>query len=155
MSDHFARPLSRRLILGAALVAGVLIAGRASPLHAADASVIARDAWVRVPAPSKDETVLYVVLENHSAERRAVVAASSDLADRVEMHEMRMNGRLMTMDQVDRITVPAKGRTELRSGGLHIMLFGLKKRPAVGDTVAFVLTLDDGTKVPVAAAVRK
>jgi hypothetical protein len=51
--------------------------------------------------------------------------------------------------------VSAKGKTELRSGGVHIMMFGLKKRPAVGDSVAIMLNLEDGTTVPVTASVRK
>ena len=59
-----------------------------SGFRAQDAGVVARDAWVRVPLPSKTETALFAVLENHSAERRAVVSASSDAADKVEMHEI-------------------------------------------------------------------
>ena len=59
-------------------------------LLAQDAAVVARDAWIRLPLPSKSETALYAVLENHSAERRAVVSASSDAAEKVEMHEMKM-----------------------------------------------------------------
>jgi copper(I)-binding protein len=35
------------------------------------------------------------------------------------------------------------------------MLFGLKARPAVGDTITATLTLDDGTMVPVSATVKK
>lgn len=127
----------------------------AVPVAAQDQAVIARDAWVRAPAPSKDEAALYLVIENRSSERRAVVAASSEAAGKLEMHEMRMVGRLMVMSRVGQITVPAKGKTALSSGGLHIMLFGLKSRPAVGDSVAVTLRLDDGTTVPVTATVRK
>lgn len=53
-------------------------------------SVVAHDAWVRVPAPSKTETAMYMVIENHTAQLRAVVSASSDAAAKVEMHQMKM-----------------------------------------------------------------
>lgn len=128
--------------------------GRA-PVSAQEAAVVARDAWVRVPAPSKDETALYVVLENHSAERRAVVAVSSDAAGKAEMHQMKMDGKLMTMSPVGQIAIPANKKTELRPGGLHIMLFGLKARSAIGDSVQVTLTLDNGSTIAFAATVRK
>jgi copper(I)-binding protein len=102
-----------------------------------------------------DETALYVVLENHSAQRRAVVAISSDVAATAEMHEMRMDGKMMRMSPIAQIAIVANRKTELRPGGLHIMLFGLKTRPAIGDSVRVTLVLDDGSKIPVTAMVRK
>lgn len=124
-------------------------------LLAQDAAVVAHDGWVRVPLPSKTETALFVVLENHSAERRAVVSASSDAAAKVEMHEMKMDHTMMRMTPVSEIGIPAKGKTALNSNGYHLMLFGLKKRPAVGDTIDVTLKLDNGATVPVKAEVRK
>jgi copper(I)-binding protein len=124
-------------------------------LAAQDAAVTARDAWVRMPLPSKTETALYVVLENHSAQKRAVVAASSDAAASVEMHEMKMVKMLMQMTPVAQVVIPAKGKTSFDPNGLHLMLFGLKARPAVGDMINVTLKLDDGTTVPVTGIVRK
>ena len=59
----------RRMGTGARLAAPLFcIAGLfATGLAAQDAAVVARDAWVRVPLRSKNETALYLVLENHSA----------------------------------------------------------------------------------------
>lgn len=116
---------------------------------------MARDAWVRVPLPSKTETALFVVLENHSAQRRKVVSVSSEAATAAEMHEMKMVKMTMSMTPVTEIAIPAKGKTSLNPDGLHIMLFGLKARPVVGDTINVTLKLDDGSTVPVTATVRK
>lgn len=132
--------------------AGLLSVGT---LAAQDAAVTARDAWVRMPLPSKTETALYVVIENHSAQKRAIVAASSDAAAAVEMHEMKMVKTLMQMTPVAQVAIPAKGKTSFDPNGLHLMLFGLKTRPAPGDTINVTLKLDDGTTVPVSAIVRK
>jgi copper(I)-binding protein len=155
MSGIRPRAMAARRLLAITLGMASVLAGSRAPIAAQEPAVVARDGWVRLPAPSKDETVLYVVLENHSAEKRAVVGASSDAVGKIEMHEMRMVGRLMSMSQVERIVVPGKGKTELRSGGLHMMLFGFKTRPSVGDSLKITLTLDDGTTVPVTATVRK
>ena len=86
---------------------------------------------------------------------RVRVSASSDAAGKVELHEMKNVNGMMSMSPVKQIDVPAHGKTELKPGGLHIMLFDLKKRPAPGDTLALTLTFDDGTKVPVTATIRK
>jgi len=151
MSLEKSKKLERRAVW-MLCVAGLFSLGA---LTAQDAAVTARDAWVRMPLPSKTETALYVVLENHSPQKRAVVAASSDAAAAVEMHEMKMVKALMQMTPVAQVVIPAKGKTSFDPNGLHLMLFGLKTRPAVGDTINVTLKLDDGTTVPVTATVRK
>lgn len=154
--------------------AGLLLA---AALGAQNAPVTAHDAWVRVPLPSKSETALYMVLENSGAQKRSVVSASSDAAAKVEMHEMKMAGNMggmgkadpmakmesmgkpdpgmMTMTPLKEIAIPAKGKTALAPDGIHMMMFGLKSRPAAGDRITVTLKLDDGTMVPVTAVVRK
>ena len=78
------------------LCAAVLFSGVS--LRAQDAGVVARDAWVRVPLPSKTETALFAVLRTTAP--NAVVSASSDAADKVEMHEMKMDRAVMVMRPV-------------------------------------------------------
>ena len=151
MTNERHTTMNRRVTL--AMCAALLFS--ATRLLAQDAAVVARDAWVRVPLPSKTETALYAVLENHSAERRAVVSASSDAAEKVEMHEMKMDRTKMVMKPVSEIGIPAKGKTALSSNGFHLMLFGLKTKPAVGDMLTVTLKLDNGASVPVKAEVRK
>jgi copper(I)-binding protein len=124
-------------------------------LAADDAAVTARDAWVRLPAPSKMDTAMYVTLENHSSQRRAVVAGSSEAAASVELHEMKMDHMVMRMTPVAEVKIPAKGKVSFNPNGLHVMLFGLKTRPVLGDAITVTLKLDDGSTVPVTATVRK
>jgi len=121
----------------------------------AEDAVVARGAWVRVPAPSKNETALYMELENHTSQKRAVVSASSDAAEKVELHEMKMEGKMMRMSPVSRIDIPTNGRASLKPGGLHAMMFGLKGHLVEGDTIRVTLKLDDGTTLPVTATVRQ
>ncbi len=153
---------------------------------AQDSGVVAHDAWVRMPAPSKMDTALYFILENHTSMPKAVVSASSDAAAKLEMHEMKMVKKddsmakpddsmgksdsasnstsmsmdkpssqpMMTMTPVSKIEIPANGKVTLAPNGLHIMMFGLKSRPAMGDKINVTLKLDDGTTVPVVATVK-
>jgi copper(I)-binding protein len=135
----------------------LLVAGLtwALALRAQEGDVVARDAWVRIPAPSKTETALYVLIENHSAQKRKIVSAASDAAAKVEFHKMTMENKVMSMKPVDQVDIPAHGKTSFDPNGLHIMLFGLKTRPEVGDKVAITLTLDNGAKVVITATARK
>ena len=82
-----------------------------------------------------NEAAVYAVIENHTAQRRSIVSGTSDIADKVEMHEMKMEHMVMRMNPVPKVDLPANGKAKFEPDVLHIMLFGLKKRPMAGDTV--------------------
>lgn len=121
----------------------------AAPSRAQEGAVVAQDAWARPPAASRNMTGVFLVLENHSGQKRAVVGGSSDAAEKVELHEMKNDSGMMRMSPVSQIEIPANGKTELKPGGLHIMMFGLKGKPVEGDTFVVTLKLDNGATVPV------
>lgn len=132
----------------AVLVAGLGVAEAQAPLTASGA-------WLREPVPGRTVTAGFVVIENPGAADVQVVEVACDAAGIVEMHEMVRSGDMMKMAPVKSIVVPAKGRVELRPGGLHLMLFELKQPLRDGDTVTLTLTTDTGAKVRAAAEVRK
>jgi copper(I)-binding protein len=117
--------------------------------------IVGRNAWVRLPLPSKTETAMYVTLENHGAERRSVVGGVSEAASNIELHEMKMIRSAMYMAPVTEVKIPAKGKVSFTPESYHIMLYGLKSKLAVGDSITVMLKLDDGGSVPVTATVRK
>jgi len=118
-------------------------------------TVVVRDAWVRPPLPSKDETALYMTIENKSASPRAIVSVMSEESKMAEMHKEMMDGKMMKMTQLQKIELPANGTAVLKPNDMHVMLMGLKTKPAVGDTLSVTLKLDDGTMIPFKAEVRK
>lgn len=126
-----------------------------SALSAQNADVVARDAWARMPLKSKMDTALYMMVENHTSQPRTIVSVSTDDAAAAEMHQMTMTKMIMVMTPVSHISIPARGKTSFDPNSFHIMLFGLKTRPAIGDKLHVTLKLDDGTAVPVEAIVRK
>ena len=151
MKTELSSIFRRRMFLMLCVVALIF-----SPVVGAQTDAfVAHDAWVRLPDKSKTETALYLVLENHTSEARTIVSASSNAAAQVEMHQMTMTKMMMVMTPVSKVAVPAHGKVSFDPNGYHIMLFGLKTRPAVGDKITATLKLDDGTTVPVEAIVRK
>ncbi len=140
---------NRRLILAAA--AALLL-----PLGAlAQSTVTVSGVWVRETVPGRNVTAAYATVENPGTADLQIVGASAEVAGRVEMHDMMRSGDMMKMSPVKAITVPAKGKVELKPGGLHIMLFDLKRPLKEGETVELILATDKGATVKAQAPVKK
>lgn len=133
-----------------AVAAFLLLAGAAQAQ-----GVTVHDAWVREPMGGRNVTGAFAIVENPTATPRSIVAASSDVSDKVELHEMKNDGGKMSMSMVKKVDVPAKGKLELKPGSFHVMLFDVKKKLTDGEKIKLTLTLDDGTKVETEARVRK
>jgi len=121
----------------------------------APAGVLVSDAFVRAVPPGQPNSAAFFVVENRSAQDRALVGGRSPAAEAVELHGHTMDQGMMRMRPVERIDLPAGGRAELAPGGLHLMLIGLRQSLVPGDSIELVLLLDDGTELAVMAPVRK
>ena len=87
------------------------------------------------------------VVHMHSSTAAALVGAESAAATTVEMHEMKMNGNVMTMREAPVIDLPAGKAVDFRSGGYHLMLMDLKQPLLAGSTVALTLKFSDAEGV--------
>ena len=97
---------------------------------------------------------VFLTIDN-KGEADRIVAASSPLTDRVELHTHTMNDGVMKMRRIEGIDVAANAKTELKSGGLHIMMFGVKPLPEKGSMVPLTLTFEKAGKVDLKAMVSK
>ena len=101
-------------------------------------------------------SAVYMVLANGGAAADRLMAAQADVANAVEIHETRMEGDVMRMQQVEGgIEVPAGGQVELKPGGYHVMLIGLTRDLNVGDTFPVTLEFASGNTLTVQAEVRQ
>lgn len=85
------------------------------------------DNLVRAPIPGLKSTAGFFTVENTSAQDELLVAAQSDIAQRVEFHTHDMVNGQMKMAKLDSVKLPANGTVEFKSGGLHLMFIGLKR----------------------------
>jgi copper(I)-binding protein len=69
----------------------------------------------------------------------ALVAVASPSAAVVEIHEMKMDGTMMTMRAVDKVVLPAGKTVAFKAGGYHVMLMELAKPLKEGDSVPLKL----------------
>jgi copper(I)-binding protein len=136
------------------VIAIAVIMLSASALGAQDKLTVT-GAWVRESVPGRPNTAAYAVVENPGAKEVVLVSATSDAAAKVELHEMIRTGDMMKMQQVKEIKVPAAGKVELKPGGLHVMLFDLKKPLKEGEEISLTFTTGTGATIKVPATVKK
>ena len=112
------------------------------------------DAWLRAMPPGQPNSAAYMVLNNTGEQVLTIVAVSSELAQRVEIHESRQQDGMWRMQAQSSLLLGAGQTTVLAPGSRHLMLFGLKRSLREGEKVQFELTLQGGAQVLVSAEVR-
>lgn len=124
------------------LVATLAACAICLPAWAANIGVT--DAWTRATVPGQQVGGGFMQIQSDADAR--LIGASSPVAQRVEVHEMSMDGDVMRMREVKSIDLP-KGKTvSLEPGGFHLMLMNLKKPIAAGDVVPLTLVVESGGK---------
>ncbi len=82
-----------------------------------------------------------------------LLSISAEVSKAVELHEMKMEGDVMKMRQVDGIELPAGKTVELKPGSYHVMFIGLKAPLKVGDSFPVKLKFEKAGEVVVSVSV--
>jgi copper(I)-binding protein len=99
-------------------------------------------AWARATVAGQSATGVFARMIAREALR--LTGGSSPAAAVVEIHEMRMDGHVMRMRALEAgLPLPAGRAVELKPGGYHVMLMGLKQALPEGSTVPLTLTFTD------------
>ena len=133
-----------------AVLLGALLAANAW------AQTSVQDAWVRGTVAQQRGTGAFMKIV--SAQGGRLVGVQTPVANSAEVHEITMQGDVMAMRAIESLELPAGKAVELRPGGHHLMLLGLKQPLKAGETVALTLTVEgkDGRRetIEVQAAVK-
>jgi periplasmic copper chaperone A len=105
-------------------------------------------------ALSPDNSAVYVTLSNHGNEPDTLVSATTNIATAVELHETIEKDGKMVMQPRSKFDVPAGGKLEMKPGGYHIMLLGVKQALKPGDMVHVTLTFQNAGEMSVEAPVK-
>lgn len=123
-----------------------------SAIGAAADSLAVEGAWARASVGANGAA--YFTVRNMGDTEDRLVAVRGDVAKAVELHAMSMDGGVMKMHAAEGgIAVPAKGTAELKPGGLHVMLIGLKAPLEEGDTFPLTLVFEKAGERTVEIAV--
>ncbi|WP_245837798.1 copper chaperone PCu(A)C [Niveispirillum lacus] len=140
------RTFARNLVVSAA--AALLFVG------AAQAEISVSNPFSRASAPQAKAGAAFMTLSIDAGADK-LLGASSPVAETVELHTHLMEGGIARMRPVEGgIAVTAGTPTELKPGGLHIMLMGLKAPLKQGESFPLTLKFEKAGEVPVTVPVQ-
>lgn len=161
MSQYPRALRSPRLVrrLGASAALSVLAVFATSCADADSTAPVAErvtmtDQWIK--AADSGMSAAFGILENSGDQPVTLVAATSPVSARVEIHEVVPDSAgAKTMRQKDGgLTIPAGGTVTLRPGADHLMFMDLLEPLRTGTETTLTLTFDDGSSTVVTAQVR-
>ena len=107
---------------------------------------------IRATTANAGATAAYGVIHNHSDEADRLIAARADFAAKVEIHEMVLEQDVMRMRALEGgLLIGADEMAELKKGGLHIMLMGLKAPIKMGQNYQIELIFEKAGSVMIDA----
>jgi len=109
--------------------------------------------WARPDRAIPTQAGGFFTVRNAGAADR-LVAAASPLADTVEIHAIRVVGAdILIRPLPNGLALPADSTVELKPRGYHLLLTGMKARPAVGSRLPVTLTFEKAGRIEVELAV--
>ena len=111
-------------------------------------------AFSRATLPNAPVGAGYLTITNTGTIDDRLVSASSPVAGTTQIHEMKMEGDVMKMNEVEGgLVIPAGDSVTLAPGGFHIMFMKLNQQLVEGSTIVVTLTFEKAGSVDVELAV--
>jgi copper(I)-binding protein len=130
----------------------------ASPAQADDyrlGSLVVSDPWARASAGKAKTGAAYLRIDNRGRVVDRLIGAATPAAKKAHLHHTVMEAGIMRMRPVTGVDINPGQRTELKPGGLHMMLMDLKAPLEESDTVPLTLTFEKAGSIEVRVQVRK
>jgi len=139
--------LCRRLILAAA------VSLLAIPAMAEDYKVGSLEIttpWTRATPPSARTGGGFMTITNKGTTADRLVSARSNVSDKVEIHEMQMDGNVMRMRELAKgLEIPPGATVMLKPGSYHIMFMELKAPLAKDAKVPLTLMFEKAGSIDI------
>ncbi|MDP3254680.1 MAG: copper chaperone PCu(A)C [Bosea sp. (in: a-proteobacteria)] len=106
--------------------------------------------WTRATPGGAKVAGGYLTIQNGGSASDRLLGGSSEIAGRVEIHEMAVKDGIMTMRPLDKgLEVKPGEKAELKPGGFHIMFMDLKRPLKEGERVKGTLQFEKAGTVAV------
>ena len=145
----------RFAVLAAALLLAPLFAAAPAPAHEFHrlGDIVIEQPWSRA-TPVKVGGA-YMTLRNNGNAADKLIKVTSPVAERVEIHETKIEGGMAMMRPVAAIELKRRSSVQLKPGGLHVMLMGLQRPLKEGERIKLALTFERAGTIEVEARVEK
>lgn len=109
-------------------------------------------AWARATLPGQSSSAAYFTITNNGGPD-VLLAVSSPAGD-ASLHSTSMANGVMKMRAAQSVDVPADGKLELKPGGMHVMVMGLKQPLVAGSSTPIDLKFEKSGEIHVVAEVK-
>lgn len=114
-----------------------------------------KNVWARASIPSSRNSAAYFEIVNNTDKEYVIISASTSVANNVELHNSFVDEKgISRMTSIDKVVVPAGSTIEFKPGGMHVMLFNLKKSFNQGDKFNLTLFIENSDPITVECEVR-
>jgi hypothetical protein len=143
------------LILSSALVSCAVLSGMPAAAHDYTlGSLKIGHPWARATPPTAPTGGGFLTITNTGTTADRLVSASSAASSQVQIHEMKMDGAIMRMRELDNgVEIPPGATVALAPGGFHLMMIGLKGPLKEATRVPLTLVFEKAGKIDVELAV--
>lgn len=136
-------------------VAALALSGAAGAQNYTAGPLKIEQPWTRATPAGAKVAGGYVAVTNTGSAPDRLLGGSSEIAGKVEIHEMAMNNGVMTMRGLpDGVELKPGAKVEMKPGGYHIMFMDLKRQLKEGEKVKGTLTFEKAGPVPVEFSVQ-
>lgn len=133
----------------------IVAAANAAPTQQTAGSLTIDQAWSRATPGGAKVGGGYLRITNNGTEADRLVGGSFSAAERVEVHEMAMEGEIMRMKQISGgLEIKPGATVELKPGAEHLMFMDLKEPLKPGQIVKGTLVFEKAGTVDVEFTVR-
>ncbi|MGQ0486685.1 MAG: copper chaperone PCu(A)C [Hyphomicrobiales bacterium] len=147
------RKLVLEILAATALTLAAILA-LAPGVRASDIAVVGAFARASAVSTAKAGTA-YLTLINHGAEPDRLLSIATEAAANAQLHRTTNEDGIARMQPVESLDLPAGAMVELKPGGLHVMMTGLRAPLVEGGSLTLHLTFEKAgeveVKVPVGA----
>ena len=110
--------------------------------------------WARATPPTAPSGGGFLTVNNTGTTADRLVSATSPAAGQIQIHEMKMDGTIMRMRELENgLEIPPGATVALAPGGLHLMMMGLKAPLKEATRVPVTLVFEKAGKIDVELSV--
>ena len=140
------------------LAFAALLIGFAAPAFAqgaSNSSITVEQPWSRATPAGAKTGAVYMTIDNKSGTADKLTGVSSEVADKLQIHEMKVENGVMQMREIaGGLAIPANGSVVLKPGSYHVMLIGLNKPLTAGESFPLKLTFAKAGTISVTVPVQ-
>lgn len=136
------------------VIFAALLAASAFAQDAKIGNITVDHPWARATPGAVKNSAAFMVFDNKGAADK-LISVTGDVAREIQIHSMITEAGVMKMREIKALDIPANGKAELKPGGFHVMLIGLKDGLKEGEKFPLKLKFEKAGELTVVVTAEK